>query len=40
MGFASSPRVALDRTRWKGNVDKSSVVPQRPREAVGMTRLD
>ena len=32
MDFASSTRAAEDRTRWKGIVVKSSVVPQRPRK--------
>ena len=40
MGFASSARTAEDRTRWKGIVVKSSVVPQRPRKFKGYTRLD
>ena len=30
MDFASSARAAEDRTRWRGAVAKSSVVPQRP----------
>ena len=33
--FASSTRAAEDRTRWKGIVVKSSVVPQRPRNFTG-----
>ena len=37
--FASSTRAAEDRTRWKGIVAKSSVVPQRPCEVMGQTRL-
>ena len=36
MDFASSSRAAEDRSRWKGVVAKSSVVPQRP----GKDRLD
>ena len=35
MDFASSARAAEDRTRWKGVVLKSSVVPQRPRKFMG-----
>ena len=35
MDFASSTRIAEDRTRWKGIVVKSSVVPQRPRKVIG-----
>ena len=30
MDFASLSRAAENRTRWKGIVSKSSVVPQRP----------
>ena len=30
MDFASSTRAAENRTRWKGTVANSSVVPQRP----------
>ena len=33
--FASTTRAAEDRTRWKGVVAKSSVVPQRPFNAMG-----
>ena len=35
MDFASSPRAAEDRTRCKGIVVKSSVVPQRPHKIIG-----
>ena len=35
MDFASSTRAAEDRTRWKGIVVKSFVVPQRPYKAMG-----
>ena len=35
MDFAYSARAAEDRTRWKGIVVKSSVVPQRPRKVMG-----
>ena len=35
MDFANSTRAAEDRTRWKGIVVKSSVVPQRPHKAMG-----
>ena len=34
MDFASSTRAAEDRTRWKGVVAKSPVVPQRPGKAM------
>ena len=35
MDFASSTRAAEDRTRWKGTVVKSAVVPQRPHKVMG-----
>ena len=35
MDFASSTRAAEDRTRWKGIVVKSPVVPQRPSKVMG-----
>ena len=35
MDFAISTKAAEDRTRWKGIVDKSSVVPQKPRKGMG-----
>ena len=35
LDFASSTRAAEDRTRWKGISVNSSVVPQRPRKAMG-----
>ena len=35
MDFASTTRTAEDRTRWKGIVLKSSVVPQRPHNVMG-----
>ena len=35
MDFASSTRTAIDRTRWKGIVVKSSLVPQRPCKVMG-----
>ena len=35
MDFASSTRAAEDRTRWKGILLKSSVVPQRPHKVMG-----
>ena len=38
--FVSSTRTAEDRTRWKGIVVKSSVVPRRPRKVMGQTRLN
>ena len=33
--FASSTRAAENRTRWKGLVANSSVVPQRPSKVMG-----
>ena len=35
MDFANSTRAAADRTRWKGIVVKSFVVPQRPYKGMG-----
>ena len=35
MDFASSARIAEDRTRWKRIVVESSVVPQRPLKVTG-----
>ena len=35
MDFASSTRAAENRTRWKGIVSKSTVVPQRPSTVMG-----
>ena len=35
MDFASSSRAAENRTRWKGIVANSSVVPRRPSEVMG-----
>ena len=35
MDFASSTRTAENRTRWKGIVANSSVVPQRPSKVMG-----
>ena len=35
MDFASSTTTAEDRTRWKGIVVMSSVVPQRPHKGMG-----
>ena len=40
MDFAYSNGAAEDRTRWKGIVVKSSVVPQQPNMVLGQTRLD
>ena len=34
MGFAISARTAENRTRWKGNVTSSSVVPRRPSKVI------
>ena len=35
MDLASSTRASEDRTRWKGIVVKSSVVPQQPEKVMG-----
>ena len=35
MDFASSTRVAENRSRWKGIVANSSVVPRRPAKVIG-----
>ena len=35
MGTTNSTRAAEDRTRWKGHVIKSSVVPQQRRKVIG-----
>ena len=35
MDFAISTRAAEDKTRWKGMVVKSSVVPQRSHKVMG-----
>ena len=35
MDFASSTRATEDRTRWKGLVVNSYVVPKRPRKFMG-----
>ena len=35
MDFASSARAAENRTRWKGIVANSSVVPRRPSKVMG-----
>ena len=35
MDFASSTRAAENRTRWKGIVANSSVVPRRPSKVIG-----
>ena len=34
MGFAISTRAAENRTRWKGNVMNSSVVPRRSSKVI------
>ena len=39
MDFASSARTAENRTKWKGIVAKSSVVPQRPCKVKGYDRI-
>ena len=40
MDLASSTRAATDRTRWKGIVVKSSMVPQGPPKVMEWTLLD
>ena len=35
MDFASCTRAAEDRTKWKGVVAKSSVVPKQPCKVMG-----
>ena len=35
MDFASSTRIAENRTRWKGIVANSSLVPQQPSKVMG-----
>ena len=40
MDFASSTRAAENRSRWKGIVANSSVVPRRPSKVVGQNRID
>ena len=35
MDFASSTRAAKDRTRWKGIIANSSVVPRQPSKVMG-----
>ena len=40
MDFASSTRAAENRSRWKGIVANSSVVPRRPPKVMGWNRID
>ena len=40
MDFASSTRAAENRTRWKGIVANSSVVPRQPSKVMGYDRID
>ena len=40
MDFASSTRAAENRTRWKGVIANSSVVPRRPSKVMGQNRID
>ena len=40
MDFASSTTAAENRSRLKGVVAKSSVLPQRSNKVMGRTRLD
>ena len=37
--FASSTRAAENRSRWKGIVANSSVVPRRPSKVMGLNRI-
>ena len=38
--FASSTRAAENRSRWKGIVANTSVVPRRPSRVMGWNRID
>ena len=38
--FASSTRAAENRSRWKGIVANSSVVPRRPSKVMGVNRIE
>ena len=40
MDFASSTRAAKNRSRWKGIVANSSVVPRRPSKVIGQNRIE
>ena len=40
MDFGSSTRAAENRTRCKGIVDNSSVVPRRPSKIFGYNRIE
>ena len=40
MDFASSTRMAENRTRWKGIVANSSVVPRGPSRVMGFNRIE
>ena len=40
MGFASSTRAAKNRTKWKGIVANSSVVPRRSSKVIGYNRIE
>ena len=40
MDFASSTRAAEKRSRWKGIVANSSVVPRRPSKVMGKNRIE
>ena len=39
MDFANSAKAAESRTRWKGIVANSSVVPRRPSKVMGWNRM-
>ena len=39
MDFASSTKTAENRTRWKGTVANSSVVPRRPSKVMNRTEF-
>ena len=40
MDFARSTRTAENRTRWKGIVANSSVVPRRTSKVMGLNRIE
>ena len=40
MDFASSSRATENRTRWKGIVANSSVVPRGPSKVIGQNRIE
>ena len=40
MDFASSTKAPENRSRWKGIVANSSVVPRRPSKVMGQNRIE